>query len=132
MYFAESNISVMENLSHGLGKIGEKLAQQYLLTNGYKILETNWRFKKYEIDIIAQINHTIVFVEVKARKSDAFGAPEIFVNKQKQKFLIAAAQQYIDEYNISLGARFDVISVLQLNNKQTVKHLKEAFYPTIS
>jgi putative endonuclease len=122
----------MENISHDLGKIGEKLAQQHLLTQGYSILETNWRFKKYEIDIIAQINQTIVFVEVKARKSDTFGQPEIFVSKQKQKFMLAAAHQYNVKYAVSLDSRFDVISILQFNNKQIVKHIQDAFYPTIS
>jgi putative endonuclease len=132
MYFSESKKLAMENISEDLGKIGEKLAQQHLLTQGYKILETNWRFRKYEIDIIAEINQTIVFIEVKARKSDTFGSPEIFVSKHKQKFILAAAHQYIVQHNISLESRFDVISVLQLNNNQIVKHLEEAFYPTIS
>jgi putative endonuclease len=121
----------MENNSKNLGVEGERLAREYLLKLGYNILEKNWRFKKYEVDIIAKIGETMVFVEVKARKSDIFGEPEIFVTKQKQRFLIAAAHHYITEKNIDLESRFDIVSVLLINNKLTVKHLEGAFYPTI-
>ena len=121
----------MGNNSKKLGVDGERLAREYLLRLGHTILETNWRFKRYEVDIITKTGETIVFVEVKARKSDIFGSPEAFVNKNKQKFLIAAANQYLVEKNIHLEARFDIISVLQINNTQTVKHLEAAFYPSI-
>ena len=53
----------MQNNLQNLGKEGEVIAKKHLESNGYSILESNWRFKKYEIDIIAQKNNTIVFVE---------------------------------------------------------------------
>ncbi len=118
-----------QNNSHKIGEEGENLAKKYLNDNGYKILETNWRFRKYEIDIIAQINDTIVFVEVKARKDNTFGEPEIFVDKKKQNFMIASAQHYMQENKLDLEARFDIIAIV--NNNTTVKHLEEAFYPSI-
>ena len=121
----------MQNNSQKQGQEGEKLARKHLLTQGYVILEANWRFKKYEIDIIAKNNQSIVFVEVKTRKSNTFGEPEIFVTKQKQNFLIAAANQYIMQNNIELEARFDIIAIIQLNNNHTVKHLEAAFYPLL-
>jgi putative endonuclease len=119
----------MENKSKHFGNLGEELARNYLVENGHEILETNWRFKRYEVDIISRIGQTIVFVEVKARKSAIFGEPEMFVTLQKQRFLTAAANHYLTTRNIELEARFDVVSVLQLNNSATVKHLESAFGP---
>lgn len=121
----------MTNNSQNTGKSGEETAKRYLLEKGYEILETNWRFKKYEVDIISKSGNTVVFVEVKTRKSDTFGEPEVFVTRQKQNFLVAAANQYIIQNNIDLESRFDIIAVLQLNNNQTVKHLEAAFYPQL-
>lgn len=119
----------MANNSKHFGDWGEKLAQEYLVAKGHEILETNWRFKKYEVDIISKSGQTIVFVEVKARKSAIFGEPEIFVTRQKQRFLTEAAHHYLTQHNITLEARFDVVAVLQLNNSPTVKHLEGAFGP---
>jgi putative endonuclease len=102
-----------------------------LLDRGFFVLQENWRFKKYEVDIIAKKNDQIIFVEVKTRSSALFGEPELFVNKQKQRFLIAAANEYLVSNNIDLECRFDIISVLQLNNTFSVKHLEGAFYPSL-
>jgi putative endonuclease len=121
----------MQNNSQKAGKDGEALARKHLLRLGYKILESNWRFKKLEVDLIAEIADTIVFVEVKTRKSNIFGEPEVFVTRKKQNFLIAAAHQYLTENNISLESRFDIISVLLHQDDQIVKHLEGAFYPTV-
>lgn len=121
----------MVNNSQKQGKEGELIAKKHLLAKGFEILDLNWRFKKYEIDIIAKKEQTIVFVEVKTRKSNTFGEPEVFVTKQKQNFLMAAANQYLIEKNIDLESRFDIISVLQSNNNHTVKHLEAAFYPLL-
>jgi putative endonuclease len=117
--------------SHNFGAEGEKIAKKYLLGKGYVILHENWRFKKYEVDLIAKHNMMIVFIEVKARSSNEFGEPEQFVTKQKQKFLVSAANEYLISHNIELECRFDVVSILQLNNTFSVKHLEAAFYPAI-
>jgi putative endonuclease len=128
MYFSET---VMKNNSQKLGKEAEEMAREFLVKNGYKILECNWRYKKYEIDIIGQVKDKIVFFEVKARSTDAFGDPEMFVTKKKQNFLIAAADNYLQTNNVEIEARFDIIAFLQYNNKLTVKHLEGAFYPSL-
>ncbi len=119
----------MEKNSKQYGDEGEEEACRYLRVNGYKILERNWRFKKLEVDIIAQKGELMAFIEVKTRKNNTFGEPEIFVTNKKQSFLIAAAHQYLTENNIDLESRFDIIAIVQLNNNQTVKHLEGAFYP---
>lgn len=121
----------MQNNPENLGDEGEQMARNWLKQKGYVILETNWRFRKYEVDIIAKKDETIVFVEVKSRKNNTFGEPEIFVTKQKQNFLIAAANQYIIQRDIDLETRFDIIAITWLNNNPTVKHLEGAFYPRV-
>ena len=121
----------MNNNSQILGIEGEKIAQKHLIKQGYKILETNWRFKKLEIDIICCKELVIVFVEVKARSSSIFGEPEVFVTPKKQRFLISAANQYLLENNIELESRFDVIAVVWHNNKSLLNQIEGAFYPTV-
>ncbi|GAB1403454.1 MAG: YraN family protein [Lentimicrobiaceae bacterium] len=115
-----------------LGKLGEEIAVSYLRENGYQIKETNWRFGKDEIDIIAVKNKMLVVFEVKTRRSAAFGEPEIFVTAQKQRFLIRATQVYLERYKIDSEARFDIISIVIDNSKPIIKHIADAFYPTLS
>ncbi len=122
----------MQNNSQTLGIKGEELARKFLLKNGYEIIETNWRFKKLEIDVISRKENLMVFVEVKARTSEVFGEPEIFVTRNKQKFLIAAAHQYLTENDIALESRFDVISVLFKGNKTVINQIEGAFWAQAS
>jgi putative endonuclease len=121
----------MENKAQKLGQDGEEFAKKYLLENNYDILETNWRFKKLEVDIIATHKKEIIFVEVKTRSGNAFGEPEDFVNKKKQQFLIAAAHDYLIKNNINLDCRFDIVSIMPVNSRLVVKHIPNAFYATV-
>ncbi|MCD4697245.1 MAG: YraN family protein [Bacteroidales bacterium] len=114
-----------------LGKKGEELAARYLTEKGYRILEKNWRFGKDEIDIIAKHNDTIVIVEVKTRSTDFFGDPEDAVTDRKQQFLIRAAEEYVIQNKIDEELRFDIISIIIKNEKQTIRHIEDAFYPTL-
>ena len=114
-----------------IGAAGERAARLYLVANGYKILESNWRFKKLEVDIIAKKDDTLVFVEVKTRKSNTFGEPEVFVTRKKQRFLIAAANQYVTERDLANESRFDIVSVVSPDKDQTIKHLEGAFFPLL-
>ena len=117
--------------SQKLGREGEAAARQYLEQNGYQVLETNWRHLKYEIDIIAQNGDTIVFIEVKTRSTDEFGEPETFVSPRQQRFLVTAADFYIQEREIELNARFDILALLPNNASFIIKHIPEAFYPSL-
>jgi putative endonuclease len=110
------------------GQKGEEMAAKHLENKGYLILETNWRFKNLEADIIAKISKILVIVEVKTRKSNYFGEPETFVNRQKQKNLIKAANEYILRNGLDLEVRFDIVSVI-MNDSTSVKHIEDAFYP---
>jgi len=111
-----------------LGKQGEKEAVNYLQKLGYAIIETNWQQHKFEIDIIAQDKKEIVFVEVKTRSTAYFGKPEEAVTLSKQKHLIEGADYYLQEKEIDLEARFDVISVV-IDKTTEINHIKDAFYP---
>jgi putative endonuclease len=114
-----------------LGIKGEELAEKYLRNSGYEILERNWRFGKDEIDIIARDGDFIVIAEVKTRRTNYFGEPEEFVSRQKQRFLIRAANAYIEKNDIDCETRFDILSVLFGGKTYTVKQIKDAFYPLV-
>lgn len=111
-----------------LGKFGEQLAADFLLTNGYEIIQRNYSFQKAEIDIIAKKNDTMICVEVKTRNSDFFGDPQEFVTQGKIKNLVKAMNAYIIENDISLETRFDIIAVLKNKKKQELTHYENAFY----
>lgn len=114
-----------------LGKSGEKHACEYLIKKGFSILEKNWRHNKDEVDLIALHNEYLVIIEVKTRSNLYFGEPQIFVNKKKQAFMIRAANAYILKKDIHLETRFDIISVILSGDKLSIKHIEDAFYPTL-
>lgn len=114
-----------------LGKEGEELAVQFLQELGYTIIETNWRNHKFEIDIIAQDKDELVIIEVKTRSTDFFGGPEEAVTNVKQRHLINGAECYIEDNEIDLNCRFDVISIVLSSNKKHVNHIIEAFRPEV-
>lgn len=109
------------------GQKGEDLATQFLEKEGYQIVERNFRYKRAEIDIIAKKDGLMVFVEVKARSSSAFGYPEDFVDEKKSELIMAAADHYIDQMNWEGLIRFDIISIM-LKPQVSVRHFEDAFY----
>lgn len=113
-----------------LGKKGEELAVKHLKENGYKIVETNYRFKKDELDIIAEKNDSLIIVEVKTRVNEYFGRPEEFVSQGKQKRIINCANQYILEKDIESEIRFDIIAVVINSKRTSLNHIEEAFIPS--
>ena len=113
-----------------LGNKGEELAQQHLLSLGYQILATNWRFHYYEIDIIARDGDELVIVEVKTRSGDSYEHPSEAVSNKKIRFLVNAAEAYIEQHNSDLDTRFDVISIIYFGQNFELEHFKDAFYPT--
>ena len=112
-----------------LGKKGESLAKKYLEEKGFEILETNWRHDKDEIDIIAMDDGELVIVEVKTRSTDFFGEPEESVGYHKENFLIRATEAYLDEKNLDIDSRFDIISIILTKIQTKITHIEDAFYP---
>ncbi|MBQ3554192.1 MAG: YraN family protein [Clostridia bacterium] len=110
------------------GNVGEKAACKYLKKNKYKILACNYRKPYGEIDIIVQKGETVVFVEVKTRKGTEFGLACEAVTASKQKRLVQTAYSFIEENNLDLNYRFDVIEVYHENGKaKTINHIENAF-----
>jgi putative endonuclease len=114
-----------------LGKLGEELATLFLQKNGYNIHERNWRFKKGELDIIAEKNDRIVFVEVKTRKSTHLAEPRNTITIKKQKQLINTADIYLKFKKVNKESQFDVITVIVSSSEHEIEHLQDAFYPTL-
>ncbi|GIV33400.1 MAG: UPF0102 protein [Chitinophagales bacterium] len=112
-----------------LGRKGEKLACNFLRKKGYEILATNYRFEKTEIDIICRYNKTLVFVEVKTRSGQEYGEPEESVEVKKQQKLVRAAENFVQTNDMIGEVRFDVIAVIIQDNREKIKHIKDAFYP---
>lgn len=95
-----------------LGREGEDRAARFLAKKGYKILERNYSTRSGEIDLVALHNGEVVFVEVKTRTSDAYGAPELAVNPRKQLRMIKAALGYIKYKKLhQMPCRFDVVAI---------------------
>ncbi len=111
------------------GRKGESIAVQYLKSQGFRILETNWRNGHDEIDIIALDENELVIVEVKTLSSEYFGYPEEAVNKKKQNFLIRATQAYVDQNEIDLEIRYDIVSIYLNEQSHKIYHIKDAFTP---
>ncbi|TWP29071.1 endonuclease [Apibacter muscae] len=114
-------------IHNDFGKEAEKEAQKYLRNKGYSILETNWRFHRAEIDIIALYCSDLVIVEVKARSGNYLINPEEAVNDYKKKLLIEAANHYAENYPEEINVRFDIISLIKKENHWQVNHIEDAF-----
>ncbi|MFC2005578.1 YraN family protein [Chloroflexota bacterium] len=99
------------------GTLGEKLARDFLKKQGYRILETNYRCPKGEIDIVAKHMDYLVFVEVRTKTSLEFGSPEESITQSKKERMRATAFHYCQEHdNLPLLWRIDVVAV-ELNKK---------------
>jgi len=114
-----------------LGLKGEEIACKYLTKLGYSIIERNWRYKHKEIDIIMKQDSLLIIVEVKTRSSLYFERPQDAVTIQKQKFLISAANGYIENIEFDGEVRFDIVTVLLENGKEKIEHIPDAFYPLV-
>lgn len=94
------------------GQLGERLAAQHLIANGYRMRETNYRAGAAgEIDIIAQHNETIVFIEVKARRGSRNGTATEAVTPRKQQQLVTLVETYAAEHDLDAALRIDVIAI---------------------
>ena len=117
----------MSLLGKLLGRTGEDRAARFLVSQGYRILERNYRTRSGEIDLIALHLGTVAFIEVKTRSSDAFGAPELAVNHRKQQRMIKAALGYIKMKKLhQVPCRFDVVAISTASEQQ-VELIQNAF-----
>lgn len=103
-----------EKISHiELGRLGEKFGQQFLKSQGYKILETNYKSMGFEIDVIAEHAGYIVFVEIKTRRSKRYGMPSEAVTKEKQRRYKMISSLYLTyKQLLHKYVRFDVLEII--------------------
>lgn len=111
-----------------LGKKGEQLAVDFLLKNGYKIMERNYRFDKAEVDIIAQKNNILAIIEVKTRSTTDFGNPEQFVKPKQIQRLVKAVDAYVIVNDLDVETRFDIVAIVKDKTGFQIEHLENAFY----
>ena len=118
----------MQNKHQKFGEKSENLAVWYLKKNGYKILEQNYRNRMGEIDIIAKEKKTLVFVEVKSRRSIRYGSPKWAVTPKKQRKISMVALYYLKTTKQSdAKARFDVVAITSNRDEPRIEIVKNAF-----
>lgn len=110
------------------GDLGEDAAARYLAAKGVRVLERNWRFRQWELDLICRDGDTIVFVEVKTRGSGALGSPADGLGRKKQARLVKAASQYLSRNGLwDEPCRFDLAAVIDTGTSLDVEHTENAF-----
>lgn len=118
------------NDKHVQGRYAEDLACRYLERQGLRLLERNYRCARGEIDLIMQHGESLVFVEVRYRRSSAFGSGAESVDRRKQFRLIETALHYIQKRNaVGRPSRFDVISVSPGATEDNIDWIPNAFHP---
>jgi putative endonuclease len=118
----------MLNSRQRFGKIGESLAVKKLISSGYSILEKNFRAKPGEVDIIAKDKDSIVFVEVKSRKTKRYGNAKYSITSTKQRKISMAALAYLKQKKMmNKKARFDVVIIHPDKTNHEIELIKNAF-----
>jgi len=115
-------------LHNDFGRLGEKMAADYLQEKGYTIRQKNYRYLKAEIDILAEKEGVLAVVEVKTRSSDNLQEIAETVNQKKIGLLTSAADHYVNEKELDLEVRFDIITLLKKGQGFQLEHIKDAFY----
>lgn len=113
---------------HDLGKKGEELAANYLSERGYLILYRNYRYLKAELDIIAKWKDLVVIVEVKTRYERFSKEISVAIKSKKKRLMVMAADHFINENELDLEVRFDIVTVIVKKGGYEIEHLEDAFY----
>jgi putative endonuclease len=119
----------MTSPSQHFVRSAEELAEQWLQTKGYRILERNLRLGGGELDLIAQHHDTLVFIEVKGRRTTHFGGAPYAIDDRKKRQIIKLASYYLSRHGLSNQlCRFDVILITGTNQiSPKLTHLEQAF-----
>lgn len=114
--------------NQSLGRYGEDLAASFLERLGYRIIERNWRSLSGEIDIVAKDGDCLVFAEVKTRSKTGFGHPFEAITRPKLARMRLLVGQWCQANNLGVTpVRLDAVSVLIVNGRITIEHLKQVF-----
>jgi len=118
------------NYKKQVGDKGEKLAEDFLKRKGFNIIQRNYRCKLGEIDIIAEQDDVIVFVEVRTKRTESFGIPQSSITSGKISRITKTALSYIQEKELfDRSCRFDVIAITfpQKSKEPNIEHIENAF-----
>lgn len=117
-----------------LGHEGEQMAADYLLSQGYRILHRNWKNRRgRELDIVAQKDDVLAFVEVKSRANEQFGRATDSIDYWKIQRIVSAADSYLRTYHVTqYQVRFDVITVIGMAPDVRIQHIPDAFVPPVN
>ena len=110
-----------------LAKEGELIAFMILQRDGFTILETNWRFQKAEIDIIAKKDGFLIFTEIKTRGSKKFGKPSDAIDKKKIALYKDAVEGYLEQHPSEDEIRFDAVNIIISKDETQIEHIPNAF-----
>lgn len=110
-----------------LGKKGEEMAAAHLVATGYEIVARNFMYQKAEVDIIARKDNILAVVEVKTRSTPDFGDPQDFVKKKQINQLVKAIDYFVNEHNLDMEVRFDIIAIIKNKAGTRLEHLEDAF-----
>lgn len=114
------------------GQRGEDLARDHLLAAGYEVLETGYRYRRVELDVIARQDECLVFVEVKTRRGTGFGHPSLAVSRAKERNIAKVARAYMRAIDHTWEVRFDIIAILLFpDGSYELEHLEDAFFPGV-
>lgn len=114
-----------------LGVLGEQLAIQFLRKKNVHIRDCNFRFKKGEIDIVAETDDLIIVYEVKTRETAEIGEPYKAVTRSKQRQIIKVTDHYIKSNNLNKDVQFDIISIVHNSYRTKIEHIESAFFPML-
>jgi putative endonuclease len=113
------------------GKYGERIAAKFLQSKGYKLHFTNYRLGRLEVDLVCEVENTIIVVEVKALSSLNYKLPFESVRLDKQRKIIQVADHLLKTRFMNRDCRFDIVSIYLSNNGPQIEHIEDAFIPEI-
>lgn len=109
-----------------IGRLGEQLALGYLESQGFQLLETNYRYGRGEIDLIVISEKLLVFVEVKTRRDVRYGLPEENMSFRQQQKVMETAEHYLETHVWKAPIRFDIVAII-LSSRPQVDHFEDAY-----
>jgi putative endonuclease len=114
---------------HDFGKAGEQMAAEWLEQRGFRLITRNWKFARYEVDIIASRQEVLHFIEVKSRHDDQFGKPEDWVDRKKGSHLLSAGEAFQNKYPQWKLVQYDILSILvTANGKQDIFFIEDVYW----
>ena len=113
------------------GSRAEQFAAEYLSQAGYRIIHRNWYYLHKEIDIVAVKNNTLIIVEIKSRINKDVPAEDL-ITTRKMRFIVDAAEAYMEKYGIRKEVQFDIIIVTFGEGKLEIEHIENAFVPGVN